>query len=65
MVTLANDADMTMRAFVLAALLALPNAAESLCTVTEQWTWDGPIPPPPDLYFYRVAGVNCAGAEGP
>ena len=23
------------------------------------------IAPPPALYFYRVAGVNCAGVEGP
>ena len=23
------------------------------------------IAPPPELYFYRVAGVNCAGVEGP
>ena len=23
------------------------------------------VPSPPDLYFYRVAGVNCAGVEGP
>ena len=23
------------------------------------------VAPPPPLYFYRVAGVNCAGVEGP
>ena len=23
------------------------------------------VPPPPSLYFYRVAGVNCADVEGP
>ncbi len=23
------------------------------------------VGPPPELYFYRVAGVNCAGVEGP
>ena len=23
------------------------------------------VAPPPELYFYRVAGVNCAGVEGP
>ena len=23
------------------------------------------VPAPPELFFYRVAGVNCAGVEGP
>ena len=29
-------------AFVLAAFLTLPSGAQSACTVTEQWIWDGP-----------------------
>ena len=29
-------------AFVLAAFLTLPSGAQSACTVTVQWIWDGP-----------------------
>ena len=31
---------------MLAAFLTLPTGAESLCTVTEQWVWDGPTVSP-------------------
>jgi hypothetical protein len=45
---------------------------------TSKGNWPDPLPPfssnsvslpdlpgPPELYFYRVAGVSCSGMEGP
>ncbi len=65
----------------LTARRAVPEAASyTLHRGTVKGVWSAPpfrpgltgttkilsdVAPPPALYFYRVAGVNCAGVEGP